>query len=1053
MGQRPEKRTEKRRRDPPGSPAAVRFAGAPPKDLFAGGGEMGALMRSTDWSKTKLGPVDAWPRSLRTMLGAVLGSRFPMLLWWGPDLLHLYNDAYRPILRDKHPASLAAPAAQVWAEVWDVAGPMARSVLEGGPATWTEDLQLFINSGGMAEETYFTFSYSPVPGDDGRVGGLLNTVQETTVKVQGERQIRMLHDLAARASEAKSEGEAYRIAAAVLSANELDLPFALLYALNDEAGDARLVGVSGWTDYDGPAKAARVALSGEGDATRWPLAEVSRTAREVVVDGLSALFGPLPAGRANARPERAIVLPLLRAGLSAPYGFLVAGISPHRALDERYRRFFAATADQVMTVIANARAYEAERKRAEALAEIDRTKTTFFSNVSHEFRTPLTLILSPVEDALAQPTPSLDGQDLQAVHRSALRLLRLVNSLLDFARLEAGRLQTSFTPTDLSTLTAGLASSFRSMVERSALRLVVDCPPLTEAVYVDVSLWEKIVLNLVSNAFKFTLQGEIAVTLRWCSDHIELTVQDTGCGIPERELPRMFERFHRVEGARGRSFEGTGIGLSLVQEFTRIHGGTVRVSSVEGQGSRFVVSIPTGSAHLPPEMIGNQKPDDLPMTSAAYVLEAMAWSGYEDEGAVPEPPPGPRDSAASANGEAVSREGARVLIADDNADMRNYLAKIVRIRWEAELAADGQAALEAAREHPPDLVLSDVMMPRMDGLALLRQLRADPRTREVPVVLLSARAGEESLLAGIETGADDYLIKPFSARELIARIQTHLNMGRLRREWGTELEAANRELEAFSRSVSHDLRSPLLAVQGFSSLLAREYGGQMPARAQKLLHGIETSAVRMGQLIEDLLEFSRLGRQPLSKRRVSVATLVHEVLEELGIAQADHTEVRVGDLADVVADASLLKQVFSNLLSNAFKFTRRTDRPKIEIGCRQQDGETVFFVQDNGAGFDMQDAARLFGVFQRLHSDEQFAGTGVGLSLMQRIVQRHSGRIWADAAVGRGATFLFMLPSEGGAPGDPVQGPDTRDETKSGIAPPAPAGERSRSGAGNQIPS
>ena len=163
-------------------PDAMVSAAAPAPDLFAGGGEMGAIMRATDWSKTKLGPVEAWPNSLRTMLGVVLGSRFPMLLWWGPDLLHLYNDAYRPILRDKHPASLAAPAAQVWAEVWDVAGPMARSVQQGGPATWTEDLQLFINSGAMAEETYFTFSYSPVPGDDGRVGGVLNTVQETTAR-------------------------------------------------------------------------------------------------------------------------------------------------------------------------------------------------------------------------------------------------------------------------------------------------------------------------------------------------------------------------------------------------------------------------------------------------------------------------------------------------------------------------------------------------------------------------------------------------------------------------------------------------------------------------------------------------------------------------------------------------------------------------------------------------------------------------------------------------------------------------------------------------------
>src|SRR5262245_37047564 len=195
------------------------FEKAPQEDLFAGAGEMAALMRATDWSRTRLGPVDQWPQSLRTMLGVVLGSRFPMLLWWGPDLLHLYNDAYRPILRDKHPASLGAPAAEVWAEVWEVAGPLAKSVQAGGPATWTEDWQLFINSGAMAEETYFTFSYSPVPGDSGGVGGLLNTVQETTAKVQSERQIRMLHDLAARAGDARSVAGAFLAAAEVLGSN------------------------------------------------------------------------------------------------------------------------------------------------------------------------------------------------------------------------------------------------------------------------------------------------------------------------------------------------------------------------------------------------------------------------------------------------------------------------------------------------------------------------------------------------------------------------------------------------------------------------------------------------------------------------------------------------------------------------------------------------------------------------------------------------------------------------------------------------------------------
>jgi PAS domain S-box-containing protein len=734
---------------------------------------MGALMRSTDWSKTALGPVEQWPKSLKTMLGVVLGSRFPMLLWWGPDLLHLYNDAYRPILRDKHPASLAAPAAQVWAEVWDVAGPMARGVQEGGPATWTEDLQLFIASGRMAEETYFTFSYSPVPGDDGRVGGILNTVQETTAKVQSERQIRMLHDLSARAADAKSEDEAYRTVMEVLSGNELDLPFVLPYVLDEKADQARLVGVSGWKDYEGPAKPDHIPVATDVSAAQWPLAEATRTAREVMVDDLTGRFGPLPAGSWNGRPERAIVLPLSRAGQATPYAFLVAGVSPHRALDDRYQRFFRATADQVMTVIVNARAYEAEKKRAEALAEIDRAKTAFFSNVSHEFRTPLTLILGPIEDALGHG--SLDGENLKSVHRSALRLLRLVNSLLDFSRIEAGRLQSSFEPTDLPVLTAGLAGSFQSLVEPAGMKLVVDCPPIPEAVYVDRAHWEKIVLNLVSNAFKFTFEGEIAIRLRDREDRVELSVSDTGTGIPAHELPKVFDRFHRIEGAQGRSFEGTGIGLALVSELVKAHGGTVRAESIVGHGSTFTVSIPHGSVHLPKEQIALAKTATFGTPSMHPVLlEARQWLRSPNE-------PQPVQVADIATPVPVASDGRRILVADDNPDMREYLLRLLKPQWEVEVVGDGQDALTSALTRPPDIVLSDVMMPRMDGVALLRALRADARTESVPVILLSARAGEEAVLTGLETGADDYLVKPFSARELVTRVRTHLGMAGVRR--------------------------------------------------------------------------------------------------------------------------------------------------------------------------------------------------------------------------------------------------------------------------------
>lgn len=764
------------------SVAPVCPTGSAAADLFSGGGEMGTLMRSVDWSKTKLGPVETWPKSLRTMLGAILASRFPMFIWWGPELLQLYNDSFRPILRDKHPASLGAPAAEVWAEVWDVAGPMARSVQQGGPATWTEDLHLYINNGGMLEETYFTFSYGPIPGDDGQLGGLLNIVQETTSKVQSERQIRMLHALAAGAGDARSEFQAYSVAAEILSTNPFDLPFVLLYQLNDPGDAAHLVGMHGWQTHSGHAEPPGVALTAQSDQKMWPCAEVMATGRAVMVDDLSARFGPMRIDEWNGRVDRAMILPLMRSGRSTPYALLIVGLSPHRVLNTTYQQFLHAIGDHVMTLIGNARAYELERKRAEALAEIDRAKTTFFSNVSHEFRTPLTLILGPVEDALAHPEKSLQGDDLETVYRSAHRLLRLVNSLLDFARIEAGRLQMEYVATDLATYTVDLASSFRSLIERAGLKLLIDCPPLPEPVYVDPTQWEKIVLNLLSNAFKFTFHGTISVALRWKHDHVLLSVTDTGTGIPADDIGRIFDRFHRVHDAHGRSFEGTGIGLSLVHELVKLHGGTIRVESVQQQGSTFTVSIPTGTAHLPKaQVLQHNVPVEGSKGVAPYVLEASQW--HQDEGDAPrqhhaqsQPIPAP-----GSDHRRRKTDTGHVLVVEDNADMRNYLVRLLSAHYDVRAVGDGYAALDAARAQPPDLVLSDVMMPGPDGIGLLQALRNDPKTGMIPVVLLSARAGEESILQGLETGADDYLRKPFSARELLSRVRTHLEMARLRR--------------------------------------------------------------------------------------------------------------------------------------------------------------------------------------------------------------------------------------------------------------------------------
>ena len=415
--------------------------------------------------------------------------------------------------------------------------------------------------------------------------------------------------------------------------------------------------------------------------------------------------------------------------------------------------------------ITEKKAYEQEiARQREELAQLDKLKTQFFANISHEFRTPLTLMMGPLEDMLAERSDA--DPRLELAHRNSLRLLKLVNTLLDFSRIEAGRIQASYEPTDLSVLTADLASNFRAAIERAGMTLSIECQPLPEPIYVDREMWEKIVLNLLSNAFKFTFEGEIGVSLRAVGNAVELEVRDSGTGIPTEELQKIFERFHRVKAARGRSYEGSGIGLALVQELARLHGGAVSVRSEVGRGSSFTVCIPFGKDHLPAARIEAARGiTSTTVRADAFVQEALRWLPDEPSDTL-------KDGEQSRTLAGESRQ--RILLADDNADLRDYVRRLLEVSYTVEVVDDGVAALESARARPPDLIISDVMMPKLDGFGLIRELRADRSLATVPVMILSARAGEEARIEGLSRGADDYLMKPFSARDLLSRVAATL---------------------------------------------------------------------------------------------------------------------------------------------------------------------------------------------------------------------------------------------------------------------------------------
>jgi signal transduction histidine kinase len=952
--------------------------------FLAGGGEMGRLIRSTDWSATPLGSAESWPQSLRTTVSLCLPSNFPMCIAWGPKHVMIYNDGYWPICGAKHPHSMGQNFSECWASAWPVIGePFARAL--AGHASFIENQRMFLDRNGYLEETFFTFSFSPIRDETGGVGGVLNPCHETTAKMLSERRTRALRDLAARTGKAKSVEEVLALSAQTMTEYELDVPFALLYAPDARGQGARLVASTGLETGTDACPDADLEVSAQ---SAWPVAPVFRSGSPAQVDDIGPRLGPPPYGPYPEPPKTALLLPITPPGSARPAVVLVAGVSPRLPLNEAYRDFYDLLAAGVTTAIANARAYDEERKRAEALAELDRAKTEFFSNVSHEFRTPLTLILGPLEQMLGDDDAELAPDSrarLAVVHRNALRLLKLVNALLDFSRIEAGRVQASYQPTDLPAFTAELASVFRAAAEGEGLRLDVDCPPMADVVWVDRDMWEKIVLNLVSNAFKFTFEGGITVRTHDTGDHVDMTVTDTGVGIPEADLPRVFERFHRVRGARARTHEGTGIGLALVQELVRLHGGSVTVASEVGRGTTFTVSVPRGAARPPSDRASAAPPaSSTRVRGQAYAEEALRWLDHDQQEAADAEPASP-----------LATRRARVLLADDNADMRDYVRRLLAERYEVEAVSTARAGLEAIRDRRPDLVVTDIMMPGLDGLGFLRALRQDPRTRSIPVILLSARAGDEARVDGLAAGAVDYLVKPFSARELIARVAAHLETAR--RHYRAEAELLRQlvtveedERRRISRALHDDTGQNLAALSlGLKGLEAH------------VAHGARERLQQMQELVNGVARQVHDGAFDLRPRALDDLGLVPTLRqhgEDWGRRHGVQVDFHARGLADgrlpAVAEATIYRAVVESLTNVA----RHAAARRVSVILERTAGEVCAIVEDDGVGFDVQAAQR--------------GGTtgGLGLHSLRERVELAGGTADVESSRGCGTTVFVRIP-------------------------------------------
>ncbi|HEX5754258.1 MAG TPA: GAF domain-containing sensor histidine kinase [Archangium sp.] len=556
-----------------------------PEDLFAGGGEMGAHMRAFDWAATSLGPVEGWSQSLRSAVSICLNSRFPILIYAGPELLVLYNDAFIPFFGRKHPElALGRPGREAWPEVWHVIGPMLEGVLATGRATWADDLMLAINRNGYLEETYRTFSYSPIGIEAGRVEGVFTAVNFTTERVIGERRLHTLRQLAGHVSESRTPEEACRQAARTLAANPADVPFALLYQWDEPRAQATLVASTG--------------LETEVDASRWPLAHVAATGRVEVLTDVRARFGDLPGGPWDESPHTAVLLPISRPGQKVPYGVLVAGVSPRQALDDSYRSFFEMAAGHVASAVANARAYEAERRYAAELRRRVEFEQQLIGIVSHDLRNPINAITLAAHALLRRE--ELDARATKSASRilaSAERAARMIRDLLDFtqARLGGG-ISLERRPTDLRHLVDQVLDELG--VAWPERHLEVRQRGCTTGEW-DADRMAQVASNLVTNALKYSpADTPVRVELRGESDGVELRVHNDGPPIPADLLPRLFEPLQRGTPQVDRASRSIGLGLYIVKHLVEAHGGTVAAQSGLGRGTTFTVRLPRSPGAL-----------------------------------------------------------------------------------------------------------------------------------------------------------------------------------------------------------------------------------------------------------------------------------------------------------------------------------------------------------------------------------------------------------------------------------------------------------------------
>lgn len=638
--------------------------------------------------------------------------------------------------------------------------------------------------------------------------------------------------------------------------------------------------------------------------------------------------------------------------------------------------------------------------------ELDRLKTRFFANISHELRTPLALILGPAEKLLSSSNlDENERRDLEVLMRNTRQLLKHVNDLLDIAKLDARALDLNYVKTDLAQLVRLTAGHFEGLAREKQITYAIETKTSVSA-ELDPEKTQRALLNLLSNAFKFTPSlGMIRCTLHAIENasRAVIEVADSGPGVPLEWREVVFERFRQADGDAARRFGGSGLGLAIAKDFIELHDGRIAVGDAPEGGALFSIELPTTAP--PGRHVSEHTASSLVGLSARAVVETLEERAEEPKPSVVE-----------------DLEWPLVLVVEDNRDMNRFIRQCLYSEYRVEVAHDGREAIAKARLLKPDAIVTDIMMPEVSGVDLLAVVRQDRSLSHIPILVVTAPADDGLQGKLLRQGASDYLMKPFSVEELRARL-ANLISAKLATEKdqylkaqlelsNRQLEAANREMEAFAYSVSHDLRAPLRSIAGFGNILVRDYAAQLDDRGADYIRRMAAATQRMGELIDDLLRLSRIGRAQLRKQPTNLSAMATAIIQEMCLGEpARRVETTIEPDLQAEADPRLIRIVLDNLLGNAWKFTSKTPSAQIEFLSESQDGERVFVVRDNGAGFDMQYAGGLFSPFQRLHKPSEFSGTGIGLAIVQRVILRHGGRVWATSKPHSGAAFYFTIPS------------------------------------------